>query len=462
LRPAINGEHDRGIYARDGGLARLALPSVAIAGGGLAGLSAALALSSSGHPVTVYEARAFLGGRATSYVVNTGEESATIDNCQHVLLRCCHNLLDFYKRLGVDGQVHFSREFYWIEPGGRVSVMKRGLLPAPLHFTESFARLKFLNLADKRSVASGLLSVQYEYGKRADLERISMMAWLREKKQTPRAIERFWRQVLVSAINEDLERMAAVHGLQVFYLGFLVEKNAYEMGVPAVPLGELYSEKAWARHEYVKFAERTTVEKLRVENGRVAGMEVRGEVVTADAYVLALPFERVGALIPELELDVTAFAHSPITGIHLWFDRPITELPYATLLDRTMQWMFNKGEGRYIQLVVSASRSLTEMARGDVIELTMKELREFFPAVAEAKLERAHVVKEVRATFSAAPGLEEKRPFSATKFPNLFLAGDWTRSGWPATMEGAVRSGYLAAEAVVQSLGGKRRFLIAD
>ena len=423
-------------------------------------MSTALALGSVGYPVTVYEARPFLGGRATSYSVNTADENVTIDNCQHVLLRCCANLIDFYQRLEVIERIDFWREFYWIEPGGRVSIMKRGRFRAPYHLTESFAKLHFLAMADKFSVGRGLLVARKEYGKRTDLERITMLDWLREKKQTPRAIERFWRQVLVSAINEDLDRMAAVHGLQVFALGFLPKVNSYEMGVPAVPLGELYSEKAWARYVCVKLAPRTPVERLRVENGRIEGLESKGELLKADAYVLAVPFERVPALAPELGLDFSSFAHSPITGIHLWFDRQVTKLPHATLLDRTIQWMFNKDEGRYLQLVVSASRSLSDMPRGEIIDLALKELKEFFPAVADARLERSHVVKEMRATFSAAPGLEEKRPRTATDFANLFLAGDWTRSGWPATMEGAVRSGYLAAEAVAKSFGNPQRFLV--
>ncbi len=435
-------------------------PSVAIVGGGLAGLSTALALGSIGYPVTVYEARPFLGGRATSYSVNTAEENVTIDNCQHVLLRCCVNLIDFYQRLEVIERIDFWREFYWIEPGGRVSIMKRGRFRAPFHLAESFAKLRFLAAADKFSIARGLLAARKEYGKRTDLERITMLDWLREKKQTIRAIERFWRQVLVSAINEDLDRMAAVHGLQVFALGFLPKVDSYEMGVPAVPLGELYSEKAWARYVCVKLAPRTSIERLRVEKGRIEGLESKGELLKANAYVLAVPFERIPALAPELGLDFSSFTHSPITGIHLWFDRQVTKLPHATLLDRTIQWMFNKDEGRYLQLVVSASRSLAEMPKGEVIDLALKELKEFFPAVADARLERSHVVKEMRATFSAAPGLEEKRPRTATDFSNLFLAGDWTRSGWPATMEGAVRSGYLAAEAVAKSFGNPQRCLV--
>ena len=439
-------------------------PKVAIFGGGLAGLASAVALGSADYEVSLYEARPFLGGRATSYPLNTGDEGSptTIDNCQHVLLRCCNNLLDFYRRLGVADRIAFHREFYWIEPGGRTSVMKRGLLPAPLHFTESFAKLRFLSLGDKLSVASGLLSVRYEYGTRKDLDRITMMDWLREKKQSHGAIERFWRQVLVSAVNEDLETMAAVHGLQVFYLGFLANATAYEMGIPRIPLGELYSEKCWAEYPNVTISERATAQEVKIENGRVKAVKVGEKSVAADAFIFAVPFERLAGLLPSVEINSNHFRHSPITGIHLWFDRPITNLPHATLLDRTIQWMFNKDEGRYIQLVVSASRGLVEMGRNEVIELAVRELQDFFPSVKEAKLERAHVVKEVRATFSATPELEAIRPVNKTSVSNLFLTGDWTRSGWPSTMEGAVRSGYLAAEAVTEALGSKQRFLIRD
>jgi len=182
----------------------------------------------------------------------------------------------------------------------------------------------------------------------------------------------------------------------------------------------------------------------------------------ADYVISAVPFERAAALMPELNLRLDGFEHSPITGIHLWFDRAITNLPHATLLDRTIQWMFNKDRGRYLQLVVSASRSLVNMPRNDVIALAVKELGDFFPAARDARVEKAHVVKEVRATFSARPGLEAQRPASRTAIEGLFLAGDWTRSGWPATMEGAVRSGYLAAEAVTGAAGFPRQFLLPD
>jgi squalene-associated FAD-dependent desaturase len=428
------------------------MPKVLIAGGGLAGLAAAAALGRDGWEVDLFEARAFLGGRAASYAVPAGGEEVpeTIDNCQHVLLRCCVNLLDFYQRLGVRERIRFYREFYFIEPGGRISTLKRGRLPAPLHFTEAFLGMHCLSFKDKVGIGKALLAIRRERTRRKDLERISMLDWLLQKRQTPHAIDRFWRQVLVSAVNEDLEKMAAVHGFQIFWLGFLASADGYEMGIPNVPLGELYTADAWRRMGNVRMHFRAPVERIDGE-----GFVLGGERLTADRYVCALPFERmesVGLSAPKLE-------HSPITGVHLWFDREVTTLPHATLLDRTIQWMFNKDGGRYLQLVVSASRDLTPLSRKEIIDIAIGDLRLYFPRVREAKLVKAHVVKEQRATFAAAPDTESLRPGPESQFANLVIAGDWTRTGRPATMEGAVRSGYIAAEAVAKASGRPAQYL---
>jgi zeta-carotene desaturase len=419
------------------------MAKVLIAGGGLAGLAAAAALGRDGWEVDLYEARPYLGGRATSYAVPAGGEEVaeTIDNCQHVLLRCCVNLLDFYQRLGVRERITFYREFYFIEPGGRISVLQRGRLPAPLHLAGSFLGMKCFSLGDKMAIGRALIALRRERTRRKDLDRISMLDWLLQKRQTPHAIDRFWRQVLVSAINEDLDRMAAVHGFQVFWLGFLSSTDGYEMGIPCVPLGQLYTADAWQSMPNVHMHLRSAVEHIDA-----GGFEVEGKTLTADRYVCALPFEKLAAMgLPAPDLQ-----HSPITGVHLWFDREVTTLPHATLLGRTMQWMFNKDRGRYLQLVVSASRDLTPLSRQEIIEIAVGDLRLFLPRVRDANLVKAHVVKEQRATFSAAPETESLRPGTECSIPNVYLAGDWTRSGWPATMEGAVRSGYMAAEGVAK------------
>src|SRR6266436_4824548 len=235
------------------------MAEVIVIGGGLAGLAAAAALGGAGHSVRVLESRPFLGGRATSYELGNGE---TIDNCQHILLRCCVNLLDFYGRLGVAGDIAFHREFVFIEPGGRRSTLRAGMFPPPAHFAESFLGLHFLGVSDKLAVTRAIRAIGREYSRRRDLDRITMQQWLAEKRQPARAIERFWRQVLVSAVNEDLERMAALHGFQVFRLGFLARADSYEMGVPAVPLARLYGADSWRRLERVSIHLRSPVESV--------------------------------------------------------------------------------------------------------------------------------------------------------------------------------------------------------
>jgi zeta-carotene desaturase len=435
------------------------MPRVLILGGGLSGLAAAAALGSAGYDVDVLEARPFLGGRATSYAAPTGE---IIDNCQHILLRCCVNLLDFYARLHQSAAIQFHSRFFFLEPGGRLSVLQQGALPAPLHFAGSFASLRFLSFADKLAITRALLAIRSERLSRRDLDHITMLDWLREKRQPQSAIDRFWSPILVSAINEELSNMAAIHGFQVFWLGFLASSDSYQMGIPSVPLAHLYAPEAWRSYPNVRLHLRTPVQQILTASGAIHCIIAATVPWQADFYISALPFERLAQLVPDAQPLVASWEHSPITGIHLWFDRPVTQLPHAALLDRTIQWFFNKRDGQYLQLVVSASRSLIEKTKAEVLEIAIRELADFLPAVRHAHLLDAHVVKELRATFSARPGMESQRPGPLTDFPNFFLAGDWTRSGWPATMEGAVRSGYLAAEALTRAAGHPQDFLLPD
>jgi zeta-carotene desaturase len=434
---------------------------VVIVGGGLAGLSAAAALGSVRDPdafeIDLYEARPFLGGRATSFPISPADpDSPRIDNCQHVLLRCCANLLDFYRRCGVLDKIRFYDEYHFVEPGGRLSTLKPGVLPSPLHFAGSFLAFGALEWRDKLAVALGMRSLraiprhngndrlEYENG----LDAITFADWLALHHQTEGAVRRFWRPIVVSALNEEPGRASASAAVQVFQEGMLARGRGYEMGVAAVPLAELYSSAL----------ERGLGENVRIHL-RAPVQRLDPGQRWADYYISAVPFERVNELIPGLELNLDKFEHSPITGVHLWLDREITALPQAALLDRTVQWIFRKSE-RHYQLVISASRQLLPLGRNEIIDLAWRELQEFFPAARDARVEQAQVIKEVRATYSAVPGVEAARPPAETKFPNVFLAGDWTRSGWPATMEGAVRSGYLAAEAVCRAAGRPVPFLI--
>ena len=448
-------------------------PFVGVVGGGLAGLSAACALAGTGCRVTLFERRPFVGGRASSYEhPGTGE---IVDNCQHVLLGCCTNLLEFYRRIGVEQRIRWFERLTFVEPGGRRSVIRPSWLPAPLHTAPSFLRAPSLRLRDKLAIARAMFSLMRRLP--ADTAE-NFLAWLHRHGQTERAIERFWKVVLVSALNEDLDRVSVYYAAQVFRESFLKSAAAGRMGVPAVPLSELYGAAAdYIRAHGGEVLLRAPVERLEAQ-GEGVRLLAGGREVAADAAVVTVPFDALAKLLPsapefgELKVQLERFQASPITGIHLWFDRLITDLEHAVLLERTIQWMFHKskllegregaGDGSYVELVVSSSKSLVEKSRNEILEMAQRELVEFFPEAGKAKLVKATVIKEVNATYSALPQSDAYRPGAVTPWPGLFLAGDWTASGWPATMEGAVRSGYRAAEALLRSLGREEHFLMPD
>jgi squalene-associated FAD-dependent desaturase len=469
-------------------------PTVAVAGGGLAGLAAACALSNSSFRVTLFEKRPFLGGRASSWEhPGTGE---VVDNCQHVLFRVCTNLIEFYDRIGVADQIRWYDQMTFIEPGGRTSIMKSSPLPAPLHTAPSFLKFSFLSGADKFAIARALapltLTTQRDTGQ-------SFQQWLDQHGQTKNAVERFWRPILVSALSEELDLISISAAAQVVRES-MKSPAARHMGVPTVPLTDLYNRAGdyiRARGGVLHF--RQPVETFSADASRVqlqlrsqaedqkANPDRRQEAVF-DYMVIALPFDALDRILPDtpdsapLREQLTHFENSPITGIHLWFDRQITDLDHAVLLDRTIQWMFHKSRlqnrgraalqgrvsaeekigasapasnetGSYIELVVSSSKSLIDKSKSEIVDLALSEVREFFPAARAANLVKSTVIKEVNATYSPRPGIDAHRPTSVTAWPRVFLAGDWTATGWPATMEGAVRSGYLAAEAVARAAG---------
>jgi squalene-associated FAD-dependent desaturase len=460
-------------------------PTVAIAGGGLAGLAAGCALAEAGFRVTLFERRPYLGGRASSYQhPGTGE---IVDNCQHVLLGCCTNLLDFYRRAGVQDKIRWYEKLTFLEPGGRASVITPSALPAPLHTALAFLQADCLSFRDKMAISRAMAalapSIPPDRGE-------SFLDWLKRHGQTAQAIERFWKTILVSALNEDLDRVSVPYAAQVVRESFLKSAAAGLVGIPTVPLTDLYSQTGdyiRARGGEIQF--RAGVESFRAETSGAETSEVsvttNGQEQKYDYLVLAVPFDVLGRILPDtpsaapLAAALGQFSTSPITGIHLWFDRQISDLDHAVLLDRTIQWMFHKsrlidvrnneardnvnGSGSYVELVVSCSRSLVEKSKAEIVEMAVKETEEFFPDACEAKLLKSTVIKEVHATYSPRPGIDQYRPKPGTAWPRVFLAGDWTATGWPATMEGAVRSGYLAAEALARFAGGKSAsFLVPD
>lgn len=450
-------------------------PRVAIVGGGLAGLAAAVALTGRDLNLTLYESRPRLGGRAGSFTdATTGE---LVDHCQHIALGCCVNVIAFLETIGRGDFLKPFDRIPMIGPDRRAGALKAGPLPAPLHLAGGLFRLPFLTWGDKLGIAYAVTRLALRPDFRPNEP---FAAWLTRHRQSPHAIERFWEPILVSALNESLDRIDPGLARMVIVEGLMRNRYGYRPLIPRGPLGEVFgpSLEHWLTTRGVKIHLSTSVRRIELEDEpqAVAGLTLRdGRVVEADLVILALPFGRVAAVLPErgqrrlstLIETLNSMEAAPITGIHLWFDRPVCPIEFAATPGRMIQWVFNHrkiGGGanagpEYLQLVVSASRGLKGMGRQAIIDRALAELTAIWPEVGQARLNAARVVTEHAATFSATPGLEKRRPFQRTPIDGLFLAGDWTATGWPATMEGAVRSGFLAAEEALEYLGCPRRLV---
>jgi squalene-associated FAD-dependent desaturase len=467
-------------------------PHVVIVGGGLAGLATASALVNRGLQITILESRPRLGGRASSF--NDPTTGEFVDNCQHVSMACCTNLADFCRRIGIDSMLRREQELVFLGPDGRLSRFRAGVGPAPFHLAGSFLAATFLSAGDKLRVACGLAFLA---GTRDDLPGESCADWLLRHRQNVRSINLFWAPVLVSALNERLEYMDVGHARKVFLDGFLRNRTAFQPEIPLVPLGELYGTRlaSWLRDHDVAVCLKTGVSGIELDDdGAMGGVALRSrELIAADIVVLAVPFDRVHGLIPATIRDrlpalavSDAMQASPITGVHLWFDRPVCPFDHVVTPGRLIQWVFNHtaiqrrtapesvskppphtaadrearlGVGQYLQLVISASYDLLELDKVAIRDRVLADLAAIWPAARSAQLLKWWVVTEHGATFAVRPGIERLRPPQRTPIDGLFLAGDWTDTGWPATMEGAVRSGYLAAQGILGVLDRPTRLI---
>jgi squalene-associated FAD-dependent desaturase len=418
-----------------------------VIGGGLAGLAAAVRLAQRGVGVTILESRQRLGGRASSF--SDPATGQLIDACQHATMGCCTEFTRFCRTVGIAKFLERQSKLHFLTVEGRRSVFKSDPWPAPFHLGRALMGAHYLTPMEKLRVGWGLLAMLRE-SPDADPP---LMHWLKHHRQTPRAIARFWATVLVSALNESVERLGFKYARKVFVEGFMSTRDGFEVWLPTVPLGRLYGDElhAWFAAHGVEVKLNAAAKRIHVSDKAVSHVELRdGTVITGDSYLSAVPFERVADLVEPPETPGAdapgspQLVPSPITSVHLWFDRQVMDLPHAVLVDCLGQWAFDRGNG-YVQVVISAARDLD---RENLAERTAVELGRLFPAGRSAKLLRSKVVTEHTATFSAVPGVDRFRPSQRTVIPNLFLAGDWTQTGWPATMEGAVRSGFLAADAI--------------
>ena len=434
---------------------------VIVLGGGCAGIGAAVRLAEAGREVVLLETRPRLGGRATSHVDQpTGGK---IDNCQHVVLGCCTNLIDLYERIGVSDQVEWHDALWFADREERVWRFAADPLPAPLHLTRAMLGYKGLSLKDRVGVALAMRKIARAWGK-GDWEGVTFGQWLRGAGQSERAIERFWNLIVVSACNVTVDEAAARYAMQVFAQGFMAHRRGYVMGVSRVPLVDLYDGVARII-ERAGGVVRTGagVEAIVYEGGSVRGVRTSGgEEIEGDWVISALPSDRLAKVAGEALVQADArlqrlgeIGVSPIVGIHLWVDRVVCDKPHVFFTDAVVDWVFAKGGadgGQHLHAGISAADAWVGMGEDEIVARCWDALKGYghvLGGVDRAKLVRGRVIKERRATFAAGVGIDALRPRATGVVRNLLLAGDWVNTGWPATMEGAVRSGYVAAGEVL-------------
>lgn len=437
---------------------------VGIIGAGLAGLAAGLELADRGHQVELLERRPWAGGATYSFRDDdTGDE---VDNGQHLFMECTTAYRDFLERLGTLHLTYRQERLHVpvFDEAGRRSDLSSSNLPLGLHLVPALLRYRHLAFRQKLQIARAFLSLRFlQVHERGRLEVITFDQWLREKRQSPDTIREFWDFLVLPTLNCRAAEASASQAIFVLEEGFQKDPRAVALAVPATGLSTLHVDPAIRAIQARRgtFSPRAGVERIEVENGRVSGLALReGEAQAFDAYVSALAPWRLLPLLPEEARQrepfswLEAFQPAPILNLHLWFDRPVADFPFAAFIRSEVQWAFNRTRlgggdesgGQRIVLSLSAPGELFDLSQEQVCERILPQLREALPAAREAELVRYRVTKEPEATFVPAPGLI--RPGPRTTLPNLFLAGSYTNTGWPATMESAVRSGHTAAAAL--------------
>jgi squalene-associated FAD-dependent desaturase len=440
---------------------------VVIAGGGLAGLSAAEALSrdfGDRFDVSLLEAKRMTGGRAGSFTDPSSGEP--VDYCQHVAMGCCTNLIGLLDRCGLDDALHRYTDLQFLHPDHPPSQFAPSrMLPPPLHLAPAIGSLRFLTAIQKRRLRKALLRLMRTPSE--SLRDQTAAQWLRAQDQDSDTIDKFWNVVLVSALGERSEVVCMSAARMVFVDGFAAARGASDVLVPKQPLAELFGRDLCTVLQRLGTRVRTgsAVSKIHCPDNRLIAVEtVAGQRFAADHLISAVPWHAFDALASQIGLSdyrsISQIPSSPITGLHLWFDREITDLPHAVMVGTLTQWVFRQpfrsvdsASGCYYQVVISASPLQRTISKDELLAEVLGELAHAFPAARSAKVLHSRIVTDPQSVFSLSPAVQRLRPPARTPLPWFHLAGDWIDTGWPATMEGAVISGRMAAASVMQSEG---------
>jgi len=449
--------------------------TVAVIGGGLAGIAAAIALAEGGADVTLLEARPRLGGATCSF----SRDGLIVDTGQHVFLGCCSAYRGLLAKLGMTEHAPIQDRFdvTVLAPGAdgrpRRARLRRTALPGPLHMLPALGRYPFLSWAERARVSRPTLAMRRvdPADPRADTQRFG--DWLAARGQSERTRRTLWDLFSVSALNIAGDDASLALAAVVVKTGLLGKNNAADIGVAALPLGELHGDAAATLLAKLGAQVALGTKVSAVEPAEDGGFVVRlardsslGPEIAADAVVVAVPHEKAAPLIPPGTLpDGTVegwagLGASPIVNVHVIYDRPVMDLPFVAAIDSPVQWVFDRTKisgmdlpgHQYLAISLSAAAAYADVPAAALREQFVPALAELFPAARDAHVAEFFVTRERRATFRQAPGSGALRPKAATRRPGLVLAGAWTDTGWPDTMEGAVRSGLAAATELTASL----------
>jgi len=429
-------------------------------------MATACHLLDNGITVTLIEKRPFLGGRAFSFTdPETGQET---DNGQHVFLGCCEYYIDFLKKLGTFDKTYLQPKL-WIKvlnPDQRAGYLSSSPLPAPFHLLPSFLLYRHLGFKDKLLALYAFTRITLTNRHNPSFSHQTFYGWLRSHRQTQRAIDNFWNPIVKPSLNDDVKDVSAASALMVFQEGLMKSRRSGCIGYSRVGLSALMGEAA---KDYIlrkggHLVLGKSVAAIRLEGRRISGVEVAGSgPIRGEVYINALPFDVLAALLPDNVRHESFFAGlqklstSPIIDIHLWYDRPVMVDDFVTFINSPLQWVFNKSSiqgsngatGQYLCISLSGAWEYIHQTKEELQRTFLEAMAQAFPKAREARVERVLVVKQDKATFRCLPETEGLRPKTETPIENFLLAGEWTDTGWPSTMEGAVKSGVTAAQAVV-------------
>jgi squalene-associated FAD-dependent desaturase len=441
---------------------------VAVIGGGLAGLAAALTCADAGLEVTLLEARPRLGGATFSFE----REGLVVDNGQHVFLRCCSAYRGFLRRIGTESMTSLQGrlEIDVRSPDGRAGVLRRSDLPAPLHLAAALARYPLLSAVERLRTVPVAAALARMDPDDPELDRRSFGAWLEAHGQSAAAVAALWNLIALPTLNLPAADASLALAVKVFRTGLLTARDGADIGVAAAPLSRLHGDAAERALDAAGAAvhRHRPVRGIRPPGGDDGAFEVEadGGPLPADAVILAVPHDVAAGLLPPGAVPNAAnladLGMSPIVNVHVVYDRPVMDRPFLAGLDSPVQWVFDRtgpsglDHGQYLAISVSgADREIDERTE-DLRARFLPALAALLPRARSAAVERFFVTRERAATFRQAPGSRALRPSARTRIPGLFLAGAWTDTGWPATMEGAVRSGVAAAREALLLAGRAR------